>query len=862
MLRVDVKLLVKKLNSYCTQALEGAIGLCIQSEHAEVTATHWVLKLAQDVSADFHLLCSGAGINIVQFQAACQKELALLPKESGRRPTFSPHLLALIQDAWVIHSIHFGMDQLRSGAVLLALLQKNHLQIFPSILSDLSSGELLRRFGVFTQDSLEGKSTVETFDQSGSVLEKFGEDLTALARQGRLDPILGRETEIRQMIDILSRRRKHNPILVGEAGVGKTALVEGLALKIVSGQVPDDLAQTKLMSLDLGLLEAGASVKGEFEQRLKNVLQEVEASSQPIILFVDEAHLLVGGKAQQGQDAANLLKPALARGKLRLIAATTWSEYKRYIEKDPALTRRFQQVKVGEPSLIETITILRGLRGVFEKSHHVMVRDDAIQACAELSMKYLPDRQQPDKAIDLLDTACARVRVNLKSKPRAVVDLEQRIFALQMEEAGLLKDLSQGVEMDRAQLAHVNMGLSVAHDALKKVQQQWQKELKLIEALILLRQEIDEVSSQSKVLVKLHRKRENLYKKLADLRGQNPSVFYEVDPDVIAQIVSDWTQIPLGKLLRDEADLLLGLEAQLQLKIKGQRQGVHLIAEQLKLAKAGLKEPGQPLGVFLLVGPSGVGKTETAITIADALFGGEASLITINMSEFQEKHALSRLIGSPPGYVGYGEGGMLTEAVRKRPYSVLLLDEVEKAHPDILNLFYQVFDKGVLTDGEGREVDFSHVVIFLTSNLATQEISALTQAHSEVTLAEILPVIRPILSAWFKPALLARMMVVPYIALSEKILLEIIQLKLAELQQRIQLTYRVELKLSEEVLKWLGSQCHETEMGARNLDVLIRTKISPVLSEYLLGHMVDRCFAPVLKLDVNRRGELALLEIF
>ena len=819
MLKVEVKSLVKKLNPFCTNALEAAIGLCIQSEHAEVTTAHWLEKLLQDSQADLSLLISGAGIDSAKWKQSLQKELSDLPKAPGQRPYFSAHLLELIQDAWLIHSVHFGSELLRSGAVLFALLQRSTLQTQPSVLSDLSGADLLKRFDVLTECSIEKISVPDIQSNADSALARFGEDLTAAARDGKLDPILGRETEIRQMMDILSRRRKNNPILVGEAGVGKTALVEGLALKLL---------QTRLISLDLGLLEAGAGMKGEFEQRLKQVLKEVEDSPEPIILFVDEAHLLM--------NSANLLKPALARGKIRLIAATTWSEYKKHIEKDAALTRRFQLVKVSEPNLAETLTILRGLRDVFEANHGVLVRDDAIQACVHLSTKYLPDRQQPDKAIDLLDTACARVKINLQAKPRDVVAWEEKIFALQIEEAGLQKDLSQGVVIDSAQLTQISLALRLAQAGLKKIQQRWQKELKWINALIHLRQEIDQAPTQTIVLAKLHRKREALYKKLAQLRGHHPLIFYEVDPDVIAQIVADWTHIPLGQLLRAEADILLALEDQLHKKIKGQVEGVRLIAEQLKFAKTGLKDPRQPLGVFLLVGPSGVGKTETALTVADTLFGGESSLITINMSEFQEKHTVSRLIGSPPGYVGYGEGGMLTEAVRKRAYSVVLLDEVEKAHPEVLNLFYQVFDKGMLTDSEGREVDFSNTVIFLTSNLAIAE-----------------------LRQWFKPALLARMSVVPYLSLTEPILLEIIALKLERLKKRVLEQYHIELQFGEALLDWLGTQCQETEMGARNVDLLIRTQVSSVLSRYLLEHMLDRDFAPVVKLEFNGQGEVVLI---
>lgn len=868
MLKVDVKALVKKLNPYCTNALEGAIGQCLQAEHSEVTLLDWLDKLIQHPESDFVLLLAGVGVDTSVFKQALQKELGQLPKGHAGKPAFSQSIFELLQDAWLIHSIHFGLGLLRSGALFLALVQHSRLA-FPgsalSLLASVSFTETMKQFYALTEFSQEatpdgqrGRASLNDANFETPFLTRFGEDLTAAVRAGKVDPMMGREAEIRQMIDILCRRRKNNPILVGEAGVGKTALVEGLASKIVLGQVPDRFAKTRLISLDLGLLEAGASMKGEFEQRLKSVLKEVEQSPEPIILFVDEAHLLIGSGGKEGSNAANLLKPALARGTIRLIAATTWSEYKRHIEKDPALTRRFQLVKVGEPNLEQTLTILRGLRSIFEKSHEVMIRDDALQACASLATKYIPDRQQPDKAIDLLDTASARIRVNLKAKPQQLVMLEERYAAFLSEEEGLLKDLAHGLLQEGERLELLQRDKKALDLQLKKMNTQWQKELSLVNEILALRITLSEAADKNKKWAKMHTKRERLYKKLEVLRVDNPLVFYEVDPDIIAQIVSDWTHIPLGKLLRDEAATLLALEEEFHKKIKGQSEGVHLIAEQLKLAKAGLKDPRQPLGVFLLVGPSGVGKTETALTVADTLFGGEDSLITINMSEFQEKHTVSRLIGSPPGYVGFGEGGMLTEAVRKRPYSVVLLDEVEKAHPDVLNLFYQVFDKGVLTDSEGREVDFSNTILFLTSNLASGEISALMQANPTLPMAGLAKDIRPIVSAWFKPALLARMTLIPYLPLSQAVLLQIVALKMKALQNRIASQYRIELKFSKNLSAWLASECTEVEMGARNLDLLIRTRVSPILSQYLLEHMIDRDFVNELKLDLNQQQEICL----
>lgn len=868
MLKVDVKALVKKLNPYCTNALEGAIGQCLQAEHSEVTLPDWLDKLTQHRNSDFVLLLTGVGVELGDFRRALQKELGQLSKGHAGKPIFSQNIFELLQDAWLIHSIHFGSALLRSGALFLALVQQSKLA-FPgsylSFLSSVSFTETMKRFYALTADSSEatpedkvGGQPLENGHFEAPFLTRFGEDLTAAVREGKLDPVLGRETEIRQMIDILCRRRKNNPILVGEAGVGKTALVEGLASKMVLSEVPDMLTKTRLISLDLGLLEAGASMKGEFEQRLKSVLKEVEESPEPIILFVDEAHLLIGSGGKEGNNAANLLKPALARGKIRLIAATTWSEYKRHIEKDPALTRRFQRVKVGEPSVEQTLTILRGLRNVFEKSHAVMIRDDALQACATLATKYIPDRQQPDKAIDLLDTASARVRVNLKAKPQQLVRLEEQHLALSSEEEGLMKDINQGLTADPTRLKTIQTAKKALDLQLKKTKTRWQKELALVKEILAVREVLAQSSAKGKKMIQLHKKRERLYKKLETLRAESPLVFYEVDPDMVAQVVSDWTHIPLGKLLRDEAQTLLVLEEEFHKKIKGQAEAIHLIAEQLKLGKAGLKDARQPLGVFLLVGPSGVGKTETALTVADTLFGGEDSLITINMSEFQEKHTVSRLIGSPPGYVGFGEGGMLTEAVRKRPYSVVLLDEVEKAHPDVLNLFYQVFDKGILTDSEGREVDFSNTVLFLTSNLASQEISALMQAHPGLSMTALAKNIRPIVSAWFKPALLARMTLIPYLALPKEVLLQIVALKMKALQERMMTQYRIHLKLGKKLASWLASECTEVEMGARNLDFLIRTRLSPVLSQYVLEHMMDQDFVRELKLDLNHHDEMCL----
>ncbi len=682
-------------------------------------------------------------------------------------------------------------------------------------------------------------------------------------------------------MDILARRRKNNPIAVGEPGVGKTAVVEGLALKIVQGDVPDNLKGVELYGLDMGLLQAGASVKGEFEKRLNAVLDEVKNSPTPIILFIDEAHTLVGGGNQAGgSDAANLLKPALARGEVKTIAATTWSEYKKYFEKDPALARRFQLVKLDEPSPEQAALIIRGLRPAYEKSHNVYVRDDAITAAAALSARYISGRQLPDKAIDVLDTACARVNISLNAIPASVETLQQELAAQQRELEALERDALQqtGDKHSLANIPDLKLAMEATKEELAEQEAQWHKEKDQIEEMIALRSRLHELVSaetneEQQITDEESEHEQDIspcaemdeeavriaisacQEQLDAIRGGNPLVHFEVGPDEVSHVISDWTGIPMGKMLQDEAETTLKLKESLTQSIKGQEYAIDALSEGIQTAKAGLGNPDAPTGVFLLVGPSGVGKTETARAIADQMFGGERFMTTINMSEFQEKHTVSRLIGSPPGYVGYGEGGMLTEAVRQRPYSVVLLDEVEKADPEVLNLFYQVFDKGTLNDGEGRTIDFKNTLIIMTSNLATHEIESLVHQSKDIDANIIAEAIRPTLNQHFKPALLARMSVLPFVPLSDEAMTEIIHHKLNKVSQRLQSHHKLSLSYEDNLVEFVLGNCRLAETGARNIDAVINRQLLPQLSTQLLVHDKDDSHTQI-EVSVDEQGTL------
>lgn len=872
MLTVDLKALISRLNPHCSGALEGAAGLCVARGHYEVTVEHLLARLLDEPAGDLPLILRAFEVDAVAVKAGITRVLDELPAGNSGKPVFSPVLLEWLQAGWLIASLDLGEERVRSGALLLALLGRP-LQLtagrYVDLLIPMGRETLLPRFGTATAGSVEhaptgARTTAGDEPQRGSAsLDRFCTDFTRQATEGKIDPVFGRDREIGQMVDILARRRKNNPIIVGEAGVGKTAVAEGLALRIVEGDVPEALREVRLLGLDLGLLQAGAGVKGEFENRLKCVIEEVKGSPRPIILFIDEAHTIIGAGAQAGGgDAANLLKPALARGELRTIAATTWSEYKKYFEKDAALARRFQPVKLDEPDVETAVLILRGLKEKYEGAHGVTIRDDGIRAAAELSSRYLTGRQLPDKAVDLLDTAAARVKLLLTGKPGAVEEKERRIQALEREEAAIARDRLHGRAVDEERLTELTSELTKLRESLATITERWHRERELAAEVVALRKDLatpPEEGGESSVSRKELKSRvAEATARLAEYQSDAPLIRIEVDPEVVARVVADWTGIPLGSLQKDRAAGVLTLEEDLRRRIKGQEPALSAVAEVLRSSAAGLKDPRQPLGVFLLVGPSGVGKTETALAVADLLFGGERFLTVINMSEFQERHTTSRLIGSPPGYVGYGEGGVLTEAVRRQPYSVVLLDEVEKAHPDVMNLFYQVFDKGMLADGEGRVIDFANTVIFLTSNLASDVITNLCAGNQTPTADELTAAIRPHLSRHFKPALLARMSVVPYLTLAPEYLEEIVTLKLGRVAERLRENSRSELTWSPAVTERIAARCTEVESGARTIDHILRSTLLPLLSRELLLRLGTGETAEAVLIDTTDDGTFAV----
>ncbi|WP_296223982.1 type VI secretion system ATPase TssH [Ralstonia sp. UBA689] len=876
MLLVQLKSLVSRLNARCRQALEDGVGLCVARGHYEITIEHFLVKLFADVQTDtdIPLLLRQYDADAIRIKRGLDLAIDQMHAGNAGRPAFSPLLLELLQDAWLIASVDLQCSELRSGAVLLALLARPTYYAtgeYATTLRTLNRETLLSAFDDICSQSIEANARGAADGESagirasaaeGGAIAKFCENFTEKARAGNIDPVFGRDAEIRQMVDILARRRKNNPICVGDPGVGKTAVVEGLALRIVDGDVPDALKDVTVLGLDMGLLQAGASVKGEFENRLKSVIAEVNASAKPIILFIDEAHMLVGAGGQAGtSDAANLLKPVLARGELRTIAATTWTEYKKYFEKDAALARRFQLVKLAEPDQETTVLILRGLKGRYEDVHRVVIRDDAIVAAAELSSRYLTGRQLPDKAVDLLDTACARVKVLQSAKPDVLESSERRIQALQREKSGLERDYDNQQPVDPARIDEINRELAMLEAGSEALRIRWSAQQAAAQALLQARAARQRAKSDGASPAELDGHTQAVARageafKLA--QGDEPLVRIDVDPDVVAKVISDWTGVPVGKMLRDEAHSIMHMADALKARIRGQDHALEQISEVLKTAKSGLKDPQQPMGVFLLVGPSGVGKTETALSVADILFGDEKSATVINMSEFQEKHNVSRLIGSPPGYVGYGEGGVLTEAVRQRPYSVVLLDEVEKAHLDVMNLFYQVFDKGTLSDGEGKEIDFSNTVIFLTSNLATDVIAEMTGGAQAPDTATLLGAVRPILSNHFKPALLARMTVIPYFALAQDALAGIVRLKLDKIAKRLARNNKMRFTYSDEVVQQIAVRCTEVETGARNIDFILRGNVMPLMSQEILARM--SCSMPLadVALHVDEDGAFSV----
>ncbi|KAA1142160.1 type VI secretion system ATPase TssH [Citrobacter portucalensis] len=841
--------LLRRLNPYCAQALEAAASLCQTRAHAEITPEHWLLKLLEQGEGDITVIARRYEWDIDNLWQSLLKHLDVQPRSVKSRPQLSDALLSLMQQAWLCAATDEN-SQIRGVHLLMALVGKPSLLKCDGLWPLLSTGhtQLERLLPLLNSQSDERperqqeaslvqvspedeprpgqvESTLSPALQG--VLDKFTLDVTAKARVGDIDPVFGRDNEIRQMVDVLSRRRKNNPILVGEPGVGKTALVEGLALRIAEGNVPDSLKSVTLRTLDLGLLQAGAGVKGEFEQRLKNIIDAVQQSPTPVLLFIDEAHTIIGaGNQAGGADAANLLKPALARGELRTIAATTWSEYKQYFERDAALERRFQMVKVDEPDDDTACLMLRGLKSRYAEHHGVHITDEAVKTAVTLSRRYLTGRQLPDKAVDLLDTAGARVRMSLDTVPEPLTRLKSEITALEMEKQALLADLTVGNGQHGERLATIEQRENLLLVELDERETQYGQELALIEQLLASRRDI-------------YRQAETveLQQQLSMLQQGHPLLFPDVDARTVATVIADWTGIPLSSLMKDSQADLLTLETQMGNRVVGQDYALNAIAQRLRATKTGLTPENGPQGVFLLTGPSGTGKTETALALADILFGGEKSLITINLSEYQEPHTVSQLKGSPPGYVGYGQGGILTEAVRKRPYSVVLLDEVEKAHRDVMNLFYQVFDRGFMRDGEGREIDFRNTVILMTSNLGGDAVMQMLEEQPETTESELHELLRPLLREHFQPALLARFQTIIYHPLSESALRTIVQMKLDQVSQRLLRHYGITTTISESLFDALTAACLLPDTGARNIDSLLNQQILPVLSQQLLTYL-------------------------
>ncbi|MET3654737.1 type VI secretion system ATPase TssH [Dyella japonica] len=843
MIRIDLPALIERLNPTCRHGLEEAASLCISQRGAEVMVPHLLFKLLDNPLSDIRLVLRQAGLDVDVTRQALSSAFPEQGGGSDQYPAFSPLLVELLQEAWMLGSLELGQYMIRSGTLLLAALL-NPARYLPlaaiHLLDGINRESLRKQFATLLASSAESPDASTThvaqpIDEADSVLSKYGHDFTAQAREGRIDPVLCRDSEIDLMIDILSRRRKNNPIVVGDAGVGKSAVVEGLALRIVQARVPEPLRQVALWGLDLGALQAGAAIKGEFEKRLKAVIDEVKSSAHSIILFIDEAHTLIGaGNAAGGSDAANLLKPALARGELRTIAATTWSEYKKYFEKDPALSRRFQLVKLDEPSQEQAVHILRGLRTVYEQAHNVIIADEALQAAATLSARYLAGRQLPDKAIDVLDTACARVATALAEPPRRLSSLEHEQLQIVAEMDLLQRDARYGRSIEMQRINDLEARRDQIGEQIRKIRHDWERQKQLVDEIIALRQpsgEGDELAGahdESATRGALSAK----VAQLAELQREGAFLFPDVGREQIAQVVADWTGIPANTMTSDRMARLSALPALLRERVKGQDTAIERVHKHLLTAMADLRRPGTPLGAFLLVGPSGVGKTETALALADVLFGGKQFLTTINMSEYQEKHTVSRLLGAPPGYVGYGEGGLLTEAIRQRPYSVVLLDEVEKAHPEVLNIFYQAFDKGELADGEGRLIDCKNILFFLTSNLGfDQQDSPLCDLDEDTLRSRIM--------RFFKPALLARMQVVPYRYLDDNVLGEIIDTRIQRLIAQFATRYGATLVVDASATDELRTRCTRHENGARMLDACIDGELLPPLSLAVLQRMAS-----------------------
>ncbi|WP_281665227.1 type VI secretion system ATPase TssH [Paraburkholderia fungorum] len=878
--------LIAKLNPTCRQAALLAANNCLARGHYEVDLEHLLLALLEEPASDVTLVLRASRVDAHALRADVERELQRLKTGNTRTPVFSKHLIDLLEQAWLIASLDSRIGRIRSGHLLLALLTAPDLAQFAErmspLLREVRVTDLKHKFDELTagsreversndaENEAEGASDAAAADSAPGApsktpaLDTYTSNLTQRAREGKIDPVIGREGEIRQTIDILMRRRQNNPIMTGEAGVGKTAVVEGLALRIAADDVPAPLKGVALHVLDMGLLQAGASVKGEFENRLKNVIDEVKKSPHPIILFIDEAHTIIGAGGQAGQnDAANLLKPALARGELRTIAATTWSEYKKYFEKDAALARRFQVVKIEEPSETLAAAMLRGMAALMEKHFNVRVLDDAITEAVRLSHRYISGRQLPDKAISVLDTACAKVALAHSSTPAAIDDTRKRLERIDAEIAALEREVASGALHDERLAALRDLREEDVKD-LAEDEARYDKERALVTEIVGLRAEIDAArvgSADAAQADKAQQARDTLATRVAELhalQGGQPMVPLQVDGHVVAEIVASWTGIPLGRMIKDEIQTVLNLQPLLAARVIGQDHALDAIAQRVRTASANLEDPNKPRGVFMFVGPSGVGKTETALALADVLYGGERKMVTINMSEYQEAHSVSGLKGSPPGYVGYGEGGVLTEAVRRNPYSVVLLDEVEKAHPDVLEMFFQVFDKGTMDDAEGREIDFRNTLIILTSNVGSQAVmqACLNKSAEELPDAdELAETLRPQLYKAFKPAFLGRMKVVPYYPITDDVLAEIIDLKLERIRRRIESNHKAVFEWDESLVDAVLARCTEVDSGARNVDHILNGTLLPEVAQQVLERIANGTEIERITVRASEAGE-------
>src|SRR5579883_932426 len=880
MVTVDLRSLVGRMNDLCRTSLESAAGLTLSRSHYNVEIEHWLLKLLGAADSDIAAILRHYEVDPGRLSADLTRVLDRLKTGNNRAPALSPHVVTLAREAWVIGSLDGGAARVRSGHILAALLSDDALSPLAreasSQFARIPAEELRRQLVKLTTGTAEDTAAAAEAPAGPSAasgaprpqggahpaLDQFTIDLTERARAGKIDPVLGRDSEIRQVIDILTRRRQNNPILTGEAGVGKTAVVEGFALRIAAGDVPSALRNVALRTLDLGLLQAGAGVKGEFENRLKSVIEEVKASAQPIILFIDEAHTLIGAGGQAGQnDAANLLKPALARGDLRTIAATTWAEYKKYFERDAALTRRFQVVKVEEPDEAIAAAMLRGLVGTLQKHHGVTILDEALVEAVRLSKRYIPARQLPDKGVSLLDTACARVAMSQTATPAEIEDVERSNELLKTEIGILEREAAVGAKHDDA-IADLKQRLAGQETKLAALKERWSEEKALVDRIRELRVKLERAHAakgdgkEAPVdAAALRAELAELDGKLKAIQGENPLLQVCVDGQAIAQVVAAWTGIPVGRMVTDQIRAVLTLKDRMAERIIGQPQALEAISEAMRVSRAKLTDPRKPIGVFLMVGTSGVGKTETAMALADLLYGGEQSITVINMSEFKEEHKVSMLVGSPPGYVGYGEGGVLTEAVRRRPYGVVLFDEMEKAHPGVQDVFYQVFDKGMLRDGEGRDIDFKNTVIIMTSNAGTDTIHKLcADPETMPDAAGLAEALRPDLLKVFKPAFLGRVTLVPYFPLSDDIIKQIVELQLGRIRRRVAENYKASFAWTPELVGSIAARCHEVESGARNVEHILSRGLLPEISARFLQQMAEGKTISAVRVSVDGAG--------